>query len=617
MLRATMSALACVTVMTAVVVLLRAVPAEGDTSPERVDDFSYSVPSDQLPALTFRTERLTVDAKPVETVVLRPAERIDRGVVAMPLDHGKVYIGWRLLADDAEDVAFDVQRADKLEGPWATVSGEPVTGSTNFIDTTTREGQTWFYRVALRAADGKLHASKAAKVVTATTARHVIEFDLPEGEGQADRVGIADLDGDGAYDFVVKCPTGKVDPFVWSKSTRTIKLYALTSTGKHLWTHDMGWNIENGIWYSPYVVVDSDADGKADVFVKHNPGEDRRDAQGKVQSGPEFLAKLDGLTGKIVKTTPWHDRSGYLKHPYGNGSRNFLYAAYVNGKTPSVIMQRGNYSTIKLTAFDNDLNVQWSRTHPWSDTTFGHQGAHWVVPGDVDGDGRDELIVGGACYDDNGEGIWSTGMGHPDAAYLADVDPDNAGLEVYLNYEARHEKHGWQLTDARTGRLIWGLDEPNTHIHGEGMVADILPEHPGLECFGRDKKFGPRLLSSKGKRLSTSVLGGYEVSTVRWDSDIHSEVITRDGIVKLSLTGEHKVVGGRPVGRIIAIADILGDWREEIITSSEGKLRIYTTTMPADTRRVCLMQDRLYRNYVTNSTMGYWYAPQLSKAMAD
>jgi hypothetical protein len=64
-------------------------------------------------------------------------------------------------------------------------------------------------------------------------------------------------------------------------------------------------------------------------------------------------------------------------------------------------------------------------------------------------------------------------------------------------------------------------------------------------------------------------------------------------------------------GRVVAIADCIGDWREEIITALDGEIRIYSTTVPATTRRVCLMQDRLYRTDVAAQTMGYFYPPQL------
>ena len=64
-------------------------------------------------------------------------------------------------------------------------------------------------------------------------------------------------------------------------------------------------------------------------------------------------------------------------------------------------------------------------------------------------------------------------------------------------------------------------------------------------------------------------------------------------------------------GSPVAIADVLGDWREEVITVQSGVIRIYTTTVPASTRRVCLIQDHLYRMDVAVQAMGYFYPPQL------
>lgn len=64
-------------------------------------------------------------------------------------------------------------------------------------------------------------------------------------------------------------------------------------------------------------------------------------------------------------------------------------------------------------------------------------------------------------------------------------------------------------------------------------------------------------------------------------------------------------------GNIIGIAVCLGDWREEIITSLPGEIRIYSTTIPVLSRRVCLMQDRQYRLGVAAESMGYFYPPQL------
>jgi hypothetical protein len=57
------------------------------------------------------------------------------------------------------------------------------------------------------------------------------------------------------------------------------------------------------------------------------------------------------------------------------------------------------------------------------------------------------------------------------------------------------------------------------------------------------------------------------------------------------------------------IADLMGDWREEIVTVLPGELRIYTTTIPAADRRVTLMQDPIYRGDVTMRSQGYDQAP--------
>jgi len=67
----------------------------------------------------------------------------------------------------------------------------------------------------------------------------------------------------------------------------------------------------------------------------------------------------------------------------------------------------------------------------------------------------------------------------------------------------------------------------------------------------------------------------------------------------------------------VAFADVLGDWREEIITSLPGELRIYTTTLPAADRRVTLMEDPIYRLDLAVAMMGYYAAPMLSYDVAS
>jgi rhamnogalacturonan endolyase len=62
-------------------------------------------------------------------------------------------------------------------------------------------------------------------------------------------------------------------------------------------------------------------------------------------------------------------------------------------------------------------------------------------------------------------------------------------------------------------------------------------------------------------------------------------------------------------GSIRLIGDVLGDWREEVVTSHNGEIQIYTTTIPATDRRNTFLQDHNYRDTLRESTMGYRQIP--------
>ena len=225
-----------------------------------------------------------------------------------------------------------------------------------------------------------------------------------------------------------------------------------------------------------------------------------------------------------------------------------------------------------------------------------------------DEDGRDEVVIGSAVIDDTGKPLWNTRKGHPDACYVADVDPSRPGLEIFYGIETGRQSNTVCLVEAKTGRMIWGNPEITVHVHSQGMVGDIIPEHPGMECYAGEAKGGTNywLYTARGERLSNQSLGELAPKAVFW----------LDGPTKVFVVGNtiyrwprEKI--GQVEGRIVAIADCLGDWREEIITALDGEIRVYSTTVPATSRRVCLMQDRLYRTDVAMQTMGYFYPPQL------
>ena len=78
-----------------------------------------------LSALGLAASPLTAAAHEAHA---RQRESLDRGVVAAPADEGGVLISWRLLAEDAPDLGFDVFR------DGVRINAAPITDRTNLVD---------------------------------------------------------------------------------------------------------------------------------------------------------------------------------------------------------------------------------------------------------------------------------------------------------------------------------------------------------------------------------------------------------------------------------------------------------------------------------------------------
>ena len=81
------------------------------------------------------------------------------------------------------------------------------------------------------------------------------------------------------------------------------------------------------------------------------------------------------------------------------------------------------------------------------------QGNHQLAIADVDADGRDEIVFGAMTLNDNGTGLYTTGLGHGDALHVSDFDPDRPGLEVFGPHESPGSNGGVgaSFRDAATG----------------------------------------------------------------------------------------------------------------------------------------------------------------------
>lgn len=559
----------------------------------------------------------------------RAEERFNRGLVVVANDAGQAYLGWRLLKDDGPGVGFNVYRQTAGGAP-VRVNQQPLTTSTNLVDTAAPIDQenTWFVRAV---ADGREQAPSERASLPANPPASRVRIIKLQGDYLFNRVGICDLDGDGVFDYVIKQPGAGhgLDPGTIRPSQDTFKLEAYNGrSGAFMWRYDLGWNLNMGVWWTPFITGDFDGDGKAEVALKMAPyAATRADATiadgGFVLDGPEYLTVLDGMTGREIARTDWVERGDPARWGDARGNRvnrNQIGVARLDGKRLSILVARGTYTLMYVDAWnlvDGKLVKAWRWFGDESAPTVRGQGAHGMHVFDFDGDGKEEVALGSVVVDDNGRTLWSNGLGHPDVFYVADIMPDRPGLEIAYGYEDRQPVNGIQVADARTGEMIWGHPAPTAHIHDWGMLADIDAANPGYEFYAAEQQrsLGQFLYSARdGKLLSRDFMGSITLNPVYW----------LDGPQKLynifsyrgDTTALHRYGTPAPVdtleGRIVAIADVLGDWREELILTKSGELRIATTTVPATSRHVTLMQDPLYRNDVAHASMGYFYPPNTS-----
>ena len=409
-------------------------------------------------------------AKPCyyDCVILRPRVRgwaterrapaMDRGVVAVRTQSG-IAVLWRLLSEDSANAAFHVfRRVDA--GPPQRLTRTPVARTTFLLDPDLPSAGRIEYQIAR--SDGAAAASKWA-AASPHQAHDVPYVRIPlQGPYRSAKLGVGDLDGDGAYDYVVKQPGGSIAPYkkYWKRSKDTYKIEAYLSNGRFLWRRDLGWSIEAGIWYSPFVVADLTGDGRAEVAVKTGAG-DPRDADGRVRTGAEWLSIWDGMTGREIARTPWPGRSGHTD--YNRASRNQLAVAYLDGKTPCVVALRGTYGLMKAEAYQlrhGQLLPLWRYCSEDCGPLYWGQGAHSTNVLDLDGDGRDEIVMGACCLDDNGAPLWCVGRGHNNFQYIGDIDPRRSGWEIFYGFEHRKTVGGAAVVDARTGQVMWQIDVP-------------------------------------------------------------------------------------------------------------------------------------------------------------
>jgi rhamnogalacturonan endolyase len=467
----------------------------------------------------------------------------------------------------------------------------------------------------------------------------------PAGEAysyRANDASVGDLDGDGEYEIVLKWdPTNQKDNSQGGY-TGEVFIDAYELDGTQLWRISLGRNIRAGAHYTQFMVYDFDGDGRAEVAMKTADGTtdaagtvigdaaaDHRNTAGYVLTGPEFLTMFDGRTGRALDTIDYVPARGAVTDwgdNYGNRVDRFLGAvAYLDGRRPSLIMSRGYYTRTVVGAWDFEDGAfvqRWVFDSDVAGAEYRGQGNHNLAVADVDADGKDEIVFGAMTIDDNGAALYNTNLGHGDALHVGDLDPSRAGLEVFKVMENRASPYGLAAWDAATGAIIWG--KFTGRDTGRGMSADIDPRHVGEEMW-----------SSAGGGLNTAqgVPLGASPSSINngiwWDGDLSRELLdhnflttTREGIGRID-KWNFETATAVPIlvadgyssndtkGNPALQADLLGDWREEVIwrAPDNSELRLFVSTDPTTVKLRTLMHDPTYRLSIAWQNVAYNQPP--------
>ena len=616
---------------------------------------------------------LGVNAQPNYDLSKLKHEQLNRGVVAVR-DGGKVIVSWRTLRDDKTAEPFDLYRNGKK------LNAAPLAkGGTFYIDEQPLSSDaTYEVRGGGRNGSFTLKADAPEGYLP-------VKLQKPDGgetpDGQtfnyaANDASVADVDGDGQYEIILKWDPSNAHDNAHDGYTGPTLLDCYRLDGKLLWRIDLGINIRSGAHYTPFIVYDLDGDGRAELIVKtadgtrdglgrvigdasadyrhrapkdaQNPTPERewakynkqgRPKTGRILTGPEYITVFNGLTGEAMDTKPYIPERGNLKDwgdDYANRSDRMLAGVgYLDGIHASAIFCRGYYTRTVIAAWDWDgkqLKEHWTFDTSVEGTgkdgkphsSYAGQGNHNLRVADVDGDGCDEITYGSMAVDNDGRGLYNTGMGHGDAIHLMAFDPNSTELQVWDCHENRRD--GTDFRNARTGEIIFQI--PSKSDVGRAMAADIDPTNPGLEMWSTDSH---GIRNIKGDILNTAQdpddpqhqqhlkLGDRYLSVnfgIWWDGDLLRELLDRETISKYdwqqkTITDVKKLEGvvfnnGTKSNPSIA-ADILGDWREEVVarTPDSSELRIFVSTIPTDYRINCLMEDIPYRLSTAAQNVGY------------
>ena len=593
------------------------------------------------------------------TFAQRTTDHLDRGLVAVPAASGSGnLVSWRVFAEEYYDVTYNLYCDGTQIAKNLSASNYTHTAGT----------ATSKYQVA--AVVRGVEQEKCAAITRWTNGMLTIPVQPIIGRDGTDvtahytlnDISLGDLDGDGIVEFIVKRPCDQAANVSQKNCFHVLDCY--DHKGNRLWWIDLGPNMLSGAdeqW--DCVCYDWDGDGKAEVllriqdnaYIHYADGtqeligsstvDTRWDGIEYTSSGNEYLLYLEGATGRPYSIGPTQ-HPHYADYPltrgqdsdWGSGivghrsTKHYFGAPFLDGRHASIFLGRGCYTMHKFAAYDVDpLTHQLTRRWYWENNVGGAwfgQGYHNFAIGDVDWDGRDEIIFGSMIIDDNGKGLSTTGLGHGDAQHCADLDPYRKYEEQFACNES---SPAMNYRNAVTSQMYYRHKASGDD--GRALCANFTNTYPG--SVGRSVSTG--WISTVADKVVTELGGDNFIGwgdlnqRIYWDGDLLDEYFDSPGtegygaIYKPSEAG-----GGRwnfndskcnnwTKNNPGAIADIFGDWREELVMrrGDNTAILVYTTGIATKYRIPTLWHDHQYRNAMVWQSMGYNQPPHKSYFLGE
>lgn len=583
-------------------------------------------------------------------------QKLGRGVVAVS-NGSNVTVTWRRLAQEAENVQYNVYKSTSANGSYTKLNSKPL--SVSCFTSSTSNIPTGSYLAVTTVTNG-VESEKSAPFHLKSQFMRNVFVDIRYKGGPLNNAEYAtkyiwpcDLDGDGEMDYVV-------DRNPIAGGNQMVEAYL--SDGTYLWTVDMGPNewMSNG-QDDQVAAFDIDCDGRGEVMLQTSDGtrfwDKAKGTWGLYVNGnttgdtdkdgivnyenqgsknpPRYATVVDGMTGAEkasveMRYNTYYNRtnkSSLMGDEYNKHVGKFIIC-YLDGIHPALVMEWHTRSTngshhYYSEGFQYDFSS--GKAGAWKNIFqegCGSGSFHSIRVGDVDLDGKDEMIEGGWTMDHTGKVLFNAGISHGDRFRTSDINPELPGIETFAIQQNAGDMLGQILYSAADGKAIKKWYMSGVGDVGRGDCYDMTPDRLGWEMFST---MGG-VYDANGD-LIPGLDSYFPTEALWWDGDLGREYLAApDG------NGNNAYIAKYGSGRLIEMAkqsgyqvlseygaraafwgDIIGDWREEVLLKHltngvvDGFTGFSTDYSTSINNIYCLLEDPAYRGQITSK--GYYQTP--------